>query len=111
MIIIPGVLSYTEGQPYPDFNASSPTQLVRYTNSVTENWMGLLVMMVTTIVTFALLRKKNNRLSDSLALAFLLNLLITGTFLWALGLITGNYLVFWLVCVILSVLYSFVDSS
>lgn len=79
--------------PYPQpTNITGLLDVLNYSNTVTDNYAGLLTLIVIIIVLFALTKIKGYTASEcclvSLGLGFVL-----GAMLWALGLVAGEVLI------------------
>lgn len=92
-------------KPFPDPNISESHHLFQYANTVTNSYFATIFMATCGIVLFLLLKAKGNKTSDSMALASLLTLVIN-SFIWAMGLLPGRYLVLLLLITITSTIWS-----
>lgn len=108
-LLVSSVLGFTEGQPYKDLNISSPEQIISYSDEVTGGLVMVAFMMAFNAIVFIILKKQGNSLSSTLAFSTF-STLIVSVFPWAMGYLEGDYLVVWLVLVILSLLYSLADN-
>jgi len=108
-LLVSTVFGFTEGQPYEDLNISSPEQLISYSDDVTGGLVMVSFMMAFNAIVFIILKKQGNSLSSTLAFSTF-STLIVSVFPWAMGYLEGDYLVVWLVLVILSLLYSLADN-
>ncbi len=95
-------------RPFPEPNLTSTTSVFEYANTVTHEWLFAGFLFVCPIALFILFRKKELKVSDSLALSIFLTLIL-GAMLWALGLVPGRIISVLLALTALAVLYSVVD--
>ena len=89
-------------------NISDVLGIVQYSNTVTDNYAGLLFVMVIIIVLFALALTKGYRLSQCSIFAFSLGFILSAL-LWAMGLILSQVLIIVLALALASVLWDLFD--
>lgn len=96
--------------PYPKItNINQSVDLLRYANTVTEGWMAHLFLVASAVILFILMQTKGYKTSDSMAVAFVISLVL-GSFLWALGMVQGQILMIFVIGAIACTLWSVFDS-
>lgn len=89
-------------QPYPNPNMTTFTGFFEHVNTITQNLAVPMFCLVTTVVIFIIMKRKEEYENSScLLVAFSLTLLIS-LLLWASGLLDGKIVVIYLVLTILS---------
>ena len=98
-------------QPYPNpTGINQSVDVFLYANQVTNGLMGTLFLVACTVILFIIAYNKGFRTSDSLAVSFILSLIL-GSMLWALGAVQGPILMVFVIGAIASVLWSVFDSK
>lgn len=95
-------------QPYPNPNINSTVSLMKYVNTVTNDWYSPLVVIALSIIIFLILKRQMYRTSDSMLVSCLLTFLMS-TFLWIVGLVAGKIIVIYLLLTAASGIYSILD--
>ncbi len=95
-------------KPYPDPVINSSTDIISYANTVTKGWMTILFCMSAFILMFLLLKTKGYRTSDSLFASSFLTFMMS-SFLWGMSALSGKIVLFFLLALVLSALYSMLD--
>lgn len=94
--------------PYPTpTNITGLKALFQYGNQVSNNWFCILICFAVFIIVFINLVRRY-RISDSLALSSVFSFIITALF-WGAGLVQTKILTIFLLIMIASVLYSFIE--
>ena len=98
-------------KPYPTpTNLTSATKVVEYANDVTDGSLVILFSASVWLVIFIILKSKLYRNSDSAAIASMLALILN-SFLWALGLLAGRFVVVYLIAAVGSFIWMMFDNT
>lgn len=97
-------------QPYPDpTNINQTVDIMRYANTVTNNWFVTLVpASLAVMVTGIMIVKGTYKISQCFLGGFTASFVL-GSMLWAAGLIAGKIIVLYLLLMVASAVWTFFD--
>jgi len=85
-----------------EYNVSSMSEWLLYTDYITNGWLGIMLIILTFVITFA--AAKTQETSQALAYASTVSLVI-GIFLKIFGLVTTRALIAFIVFIIIAAIY------
>lgn len=95
-------------KPFNDPSFNDTTGMITHVNHLTDGWATVLASIVTPLVIFVIMHRMGYRSSQCFLVGFFLGFFLS-TFWWAAGLLSGNFVVLFLLLTIASAIYAEFD--